>query len=562
MINPKNDAKYKVACVVLQESCVPILGVSAAQQMQLLEIKHENIMKVETRESSKVPLTKEVLMEEFKDVFEGTGRLPGSLHLEIDTSVPPVVHPPRRVPIALKEALRVELEDLVKKSIIAKVTTPTDWDSSLVVARKPNGKLRICLDPKDLNKALKRSHYLLPTIEDVLPNMSGDEALEGLPGMRSIADDVLVQGVGDTVEEALDNHDSNVRAFLQWCRQKNLRLNLGKMKLKQTQAAYIGHLLTSRWQTQKKSRKSSLPVFGVTKFHQYVYGRPFVVQTNHKPLENIMQKPRYAAPKRLQTMLVKLQGYDVELKYQPGPTLYLADTLSRAYVPGDPELDSFEKYLNNVNVLSYLPISEGKLEQIRAATERDLSVLKSSVFEGWPEKKDTVPGDIKHYFSLRDQLSVHNGIILTGDRVVIPNSMRREMMDQIHSSHVGIEGCLWRARECLYWPAMNSEIRNFIVACEICNSMPRKQQETLVPHDVPGRPWATVGTDLCYIDGLNYLVTADYYSNFIEVDYLEDTRAETVVTKLKAQFSRHGIPDSVKHYNPGSRIVASKKDLW
>ncbi|XP_014669350.1 PREDICTED: uncharacterized protein K02A2.6-like [Priapulus caudatus] len=119
-------------------------------------------------------------------------------------------------------------------------------------------------------------------------------------------------------------------------------------------------------------------------------------------------------------------------------------------------------------------------------------------------------------------------------------------MDQIHSSHVGIEACLRRARECLYWPAMNSEIRDFIVACEICNSMPKKQQEeTLVPHDVPGRPWATVGTNLCYIDWLNYLVTADYHSNFIEVDYLEDTRAETVFTKLKAQFSRYGIPDSV-----------------
>ncbi|XP_014673999.1 PREDICTED: uncharacterized protein K02A2.6-like [Priapulus caudatus] len=259
-----------------------------------------------------------------------------------------------------------------------------------------------------------------------------------------------------------------------------------------------------------------------------------------------MQKPLHVAPKRLQTTLVKLQGYDLELKYQPGPTLYLADTLSRAYVPGDPKLDSFKKYLNNVNVLSYLPVSESKLEQIPAATERDLSVLKSIVFEGWPKNKDTVPGDIKHYFSLRDHFSVHNRIILKGDRVVILNSLKREMMDQLHSSHVGIECCLRRARECLYWPAINSKIRDFIAACEICNSMPRKQQkETLVPHDVPEQPWATVRTDLCYIDGLNYLVTADYHSNFIEIDYLEDTRAETVVTKLKAQFSCHEIPDSV-----------------
>ena len=96
----------------------------------------------------------------------------GKLHLEIDKTVTPVINPPRRVPFALKEKLKSELDRLEGLEMIRKVKEPTDWVSSLVVVEKPNGKLRICIDPVHLNKALKRSHYPLPVIEDVLPELA------------------------------------------------------------------------------------------------------------------------------------------------------------------------------------------------------------------------------------------------------------------------------------------------------------------------------------------------------------------------------------------------------
>ena len=80
--------------------------------------------------------------------------------------------PPRRVPEALREPLKKELDALVQQGIIIKVDEPTDWVNSLVCVTKSNGTLRLCLDPKDLNRAIKRPHHRTPTLDEVLPRLS------------------------------------------------------------------------------------------------------------------------------------------------------------------------------------------------------------------------------------------------------------------------------------------------------------------------------------------------------------------------------------------------------
>ena len=96
----------------------------------------------------------------------------GKLHLEIDKSVTPVFNPPCRVSFALKEKLQTELNHLENLQMIQKVEEPTDWVSSPVVVERPNGKLRVCINPTHLNQALKRTHYPLPVIEDVLRELA------------------------------------------------------------------------------------------------------------------------------------------------------------------------------------------------------------------------------------------------------------------------------------------------------------------------------------------------------------------------------------------------------
>eukprot|EP00118_Oscarella_pearsei_P024320 m.303816 g.303816 ORF g.303816 m.303816 type:complete len:164 (+) comp40841_c0_seq7:1-492(+) len=98
----------------------------------------------------------------------------------------------------------------------------------------------------------------------------------------------------------------------------------------------------------------------------------------------------------------------------------------------------------------------------------------------------------------------------------------------------------------VHWPGMTSAIRDHVSRCSTCNTFrPEQQRESMMPHDVPARPWAKVGMDLFEIDSVHYLITVDYYSNFFEVDKLNNTLAVTVIHKVKAHFARHGIPDTV-----------------
>ena len=111
-----------------------------------------------------------------------------------------------------------------------------------------------------------------------------------------------------------------------------------------------------------------------------------------------------------------------------------------------------------------------------------------------------------------------------GDRVIIPQSLRKDMIERIHSSHLGIEGCLRRAREILYWPSMNAEVKEFIESCDVCRTYETKQRkETLRSHDIPDRPWSKVGTDLFTFNRMDYVLTVDYYSGFFEIDRLDVT---------------------------------------
>ena len=112
----------------------------------------------------------------FDDVFKGElGTLPGELHVELDKEVPNVKLPCRKWPLQVREQVKEELDRLEKLEVIQKVDTPTDWISSLVVTMKPNGKARLCIDPKPLNKAIKRNHYPMKTLDDVLEELKGAE---------------------------------------------------------------------------------------------------------------------------------------------------------------------------------------------------------------------------------------------------------------------------------------------------------------------------------------------------------------------------------------------------
>ena len=110
-------------------------------------------------------------MKEYEDVFTGLSCLPGEYHIEVDTAIKPVQHAPRRVPVPLKSNLKEKIDEMEKQGIIVKETKPTGWISSLVAVQKP-GKLRMWIDPLDLNRAIKRPKYQMPTVVEVLLKLS------------------------------------------------------------------------------------------------------------------------------------------------------------------------------------------------------------------------------------------------------------------------------------------------------------------------------------------------------------------------------------------------------
>ena len=279
---------------VVSDTQQPLLSGETCTKMGLITVHLLN--KVDVVSAAEEP---QDIFKEYKDVFEGLSCLPGEYHLEVDPSISPVKHTVRRVAIPLKSELKKHIEELEKMQVLKKVIEPTDWISSQVVVRKGN-KLRLCIDPRDLNKALKRSHYPMPTIEEVFPELSKakmfsvadakngfwqikldepssylttfwtpfgryrwlrmpfglatapeeyqrrqHEVLEELHGIHVIADDILITGRGETEEEALKDHDHNLVALLKRAREVNLKLNPKKLKLRLSEVPYIGQLLTS-----------------------------------------------------------------------------------------------------------------------------------------------------------------------------------------------------------------------------------------------------------------------------------------------------------------------------
>ena len=217
--------------------------------------------------------------------------------------------------------------------------------------------------------------------------------------------------------------------------------------------AYASRALTDTQQRYAQIEKEMLAVvFGCTKFHDYIYGMPNVeVESDHKPLEAILKKPLHQAPLRLQKMIMTTQKYSLNVTYQPGKELVLADTLSRAYLPECEE--SIEEEFD-INILQTLPISNTKLHQLKKETKKDphLQKLASVIATGWPETKQEVPEKCLPYWNYRDELSVCNDIIFKGEKVIIPNSMQQEMLRNIHSSHLhlGVEKCKRRARDVMF----------------------------------------------------------------------------------------------------------------
>jgi transposase InsO family protein len=291
-------------------------------------------------------------------------------------------------------------------------------------------------------------------------------------------------------------------------------------------------------------------VFAAEQFHQYIYGNKVHVQSDHKPLEAIFQKSIHKPSPRLQLMLLRLLRYQLHVTFVPGSKMYIADTLSRAYLNNDYDV-SDEQVCCDMRIHSVtasIPASPEKLETIREATKTDQSFtkLRNYVHYGWPTHKSSLPLDLQPYWAIRDEIHEEDGILFVGEKLIVPVSQRREILEKLHESHLGMDKCKARARDSLYWPNMTKDIEDMVARCATCATYKRKnQKEPLMPHSVPDRPWSKLGTDIFDFEGHDYLIVVDYHSKYPEVARLENKTASGVIKVMKPMFARHGIPDTL-----------------
>ena len=286
------------------------------------------------------------------------------------------------------------------------------------------------------------------------------------------------------------------------------------------------------------------------KFRRYLQGLDsFKLITDHKPLVPLMNsRDLDRVPVRCQRLLMRLMPFNFKAEHLPGKQMIIADTLSRQPVTEAVSSTEDEITVHVSSVFQAKPMSDCKIAEIQSETAQDDELQKAIelTLNGWPQHSRDVPSAAMEFYNVRHALSVSDGILLMGDRIVIPRRMRETVMSKIHEGHMGINKCRQRANMSVFWPEINSDIQRAIQSCQFCQvHRPLQKHEPLVVTPQPQRPWQKIAADLCESQKGKYLVLMDYFSKWIELIHMPDTTAARMIGKMKLVFASHGVPEEI-----------------
>jgi len=266
-------------------------------------------------------------------------------------------------------------------------------------------------------------------------------------------------------------------------------------------------------------------------------------------------------------MLMRLQRYQFTIQYKKGTTLHIADTLSRTALPNPThaKITGFEVFrleLENSYNDHNPRLTDVREQLLTTETQKDptLTNLQHTITHGWPENKQHLATNLRPYWSFREELTVNNGVIYKGPQVLVPETMQSAMLRKIHANHFGAESNIRMAREVLFWPCMRQAISDMCDNCPICaqydKTLAKEPMKSLL---IPRRPWQLVSQDICTHEKKDCLITVSQFSDWTEVDELQDTLAATIISKTKAHFARFGIPQ-ICHTDNGPQFACKEHD--
>ena len=248
--------------------------------------------------------------------------------------------------------------------------------------------------------------------------------------------------------------------------------------------AFASRTLSSSEQNYAQVEKEALSlIYGVKHFHTYLYGRKFLLITDHKPLTTILGPKKGIPPlaaARLQRWAWILSAYSYDIEFRPTGEHCNADGLSRLPLPVAPPDDpNADPRVFNISQMEALPVTVKKL-RAATASDRILSKVIRYTKGHWPHQ--VIPA-LRPFYNRRTELSVEEGCLLWGYRVVVPKRLRERLLRELHKEHPGVTKMKSVARSYMWWPGLDRDVENLAKSCQACQAVKR------APPVVPLHPW-------------------------------------------------------------------------
>lgn len=282
-VDDSSKLRRDILFEVVDSDFQPILSREACVEMNLVQRTSVNTISYDSEEN---------FVNHNKIVFEGLGKIPGECSIMLKENSVPQLKYRKRIPDSLHDKLREQLRAMEKDGIVSSVNYPTDWVNNLQIVEKPNGDIRLCLDPTALNACIRREHFLIPTAEAIISRLSNKAVFSVLdlkngfwqlqldrnssdlttfmtpfgryrwnrvpfginsapelfmkamvrvfgdiPNVEIYFDDIFI--AGSTVEE----HDATMEVVLSRAKENNIKFNSKKIQYRRDEVRFMGQVI-------------------------------------------------------------------------------------------------------------------------------------------------------------------------------------------------------------------------------------------------------------------------------------------------------------------------------